>query len=365
MSTTNRNSAANFCALVSVYWALRIRLNGTLGIRFWGFGGQDPDYQYPTGLTVFSDSLNWAKELDGLNNIPQHSDLKLIARLMIKVHNAPDLRVTIINSEGDDVRHQTLLEQGKSATRCRLCVAGVYRSWDEINLAPYVQWLEESIQELRQQTSFNVNHGLTNFASKVFELVRLRKAAGVEWKLFDTSDAYSPGIYAYDSEGGDGVIVNIPKPSNFHDSTENEEPIMLNVVIRDKWSHVDNLQHAGINDLLHAGLTAETGTLFLGTEATSWRELGPMDPWFDWLDEQIAQWTPQAPVVEPTAAEKLRKLAEAADRLQKVNPSHPSLKLIGEFADLFELQLTHPQKGVDKLALRKLLGLASELVGLS
>ncbi len=322
----SRYTPANFCALLSAYWALRVQLREVLPIKFESIEDED-DYNYPEGLVVFSSVPNWYDYLDGLAcSIPGESVLT-IARLSIDVPGRPRLRVGILNTEAQALEHNTLLEAGKWAEKCRLLINGQFRSWNEIDLAPYMRWLEEKVRGLNAYRDEVMNdprvlakaNAIRDFCQKVYLLVNARRRAGVEWTSFTEDCAYESGIYA----GDDGLFVVAEAPSNFHDAASHEEPLMVTVKWYDDWQ--------GPSELLMAGRQIKPPVLWLGDKAITWQACDSMEPWFAWLDEQIAQWqsllisnvtessTQAEPDVNPDArparaiSEDLRALADQLD----------------------------------------------------
>lgn len=327
MSNATRYTPANFCALLSAYWTLRVQLREVLPITFESIE-EENDYKfYPEGLVVFSSVPNWYDYLDGLACSIPGSSVSTIARLSIDVPGHPRLRVGILNTEAQALEHNTLLEAGKWAEKCRLLINGQFRSWNEIDLAPYMRWLETKVRGLNAYRDEAMNdprvlakaNAIRDFCQKVYLLVNARRRAGVEWTSFTEDRAYEPGIYA----GDDAVFVVAEAPSNFHDAASNEEPLMLTVKWYDDWQ--------GPSELLVAGRQINPPVLWLGDSPITWQARDSMEPWFAWLDEQIAQWqslltstvTEQSRPAEPDSnpnasparavSEELRALADQLD----------------------------------------------------
>lgn len=341
----SRYTPGNFAALVSVYWSLRLQVDEVEPINFESIENTSPfDYQHPKGLTVFSAVPNWLDYVDGVGRLVDTGDQEkplIIGRLQIQPEGTQALRVTVLNTQ-TAMRPDNLLVNGQHRTRCVLLLGDVYRSWDEVNLAPYMRWVEAEIERLQQVREAARQDpkvvakatAIRAFSRMIFSLVQIRRQARVEWKQFTEDCAYEPGIYATH----EGIYVVAEAPSNFHDAAGHEEPLMLTVLWRDEWK--DD------NDLVTFGRLIHPPVLWLGQTPITWQANKSMEPWFAWLDEQIAQWSSLAGgdrwvhVASPslTFEQKVAlRLRDVGDKLVGTDQPEYILKFADNMAETLEL----------------------------
>ncbi|WJJ54981.1 hypothetical protein [Xanthomonas phage RTH11] len=381
MNTDIKYNPQDICSLLNSYWTLRFQMHvlepftvsATYGLSGTGYTPR------PVGLTIITNAPGWRTSFSDNGMIkPIGYDL-MAAIAVVPGTDGSLLSVELFDTGASHSLLMTLLKAGHYVDNRRLFLDGSDTTWDQLDLQLYGPWLTAEVTrllELRssqhqafQKVGLQGKSESLHLTRLIHDYVLLRQSLEPRFEIPKIRtvevNILDPGLFRYgdpvesgqeveretyldtpDSNGGvvvdtdtskhDQLVYQIPQASNWHDATENEEPIVLTVFVSGAIDgRVCELSTLGLE-----GSNRNNARLFLGDTPVQWSELGALKGFIQSVEGDLEHWQAIAdankpePVVARPANALATELRELADLLDAHGtPSVEAEKMIRSVVD--------------------------------